>query len=838
MAKKILLIVVLIQGMALSVLAQCGGTILTVLNPSFEGTPQPHVTPPLWDICMPGVTPDTQPGSWGITLPAYNGSTYVAFVYATGWTEGASQTLSSPMVAGTTYSFTCELASTASTGGGIQPGCVELQAWGNMGGNSGCDQTELLWNSGDIYNAAHMDHWVLHTVTFTPSQNWSHLLFLIHSLGCSSQPYIMLDDLTPIIPIMDVPQFTATTVCVGAPTLFTDQSVSQSGTITNWSWNFDDGSPANTTPSPSHTFGTPGTYDVTLTIISDIPCTTSVTHQVVVNAYPSLTTSVNPTTICVGQQAVITASGASTYTWNNGIGSVNPATVSPPVTTTYTVTGTQNGCASTAAATLIVGGVLNINVNPPVPWICKNNSIPLTASGGTLYTWLPSTGLSGTSGASVTASPTTTTTYTVLGTDAGSQCTGTTAITVNVSQVLSNAGVVDSISCFSSGDGSIIANVTSGTPPFSYSWSPSGDTSQSSSNLSAGTYTVIVTDSIGCLDTASVTLTEPTVLTAYISDSVDILCNGISTGHATVTVGGATPPYSYAWSPAGGTNNVSSNLPAGTYHVLVTDANGCTYTTQITLEEPPALNITLAPVDESCTGYCNGSINATVTGGVTPYSYIWSTVPPQSTQNAHDLCTGSYSVTATDEHNCTISSSTNIYTNSPVTADFLAIPTVGILPFDVQFTYEGSGANTFSWDFGDGGTSTTVNPVHNYSTEGFFTVTLIVNTGAPDFCTDTFKVEIQSIQPSILIMTNVFTPNNDGYNDVFKPKTIAISTLHAVIYNRWGEIVYEWNGVEGGWDGQHKNGSTCASGTYFYILDAVGNDTKAYNLHGTVTLVR
>ena len=115
---------------------QCGYIPLTVNNPSFEGPPQPHVTPPGWDICMPGVTPDTQPGSWGITLPPTNGSTYLGLVHdpSISWQEGAGQTLSSPMIAGTNYHFTIDLATTDIVGSGITPGPVELQFWGGWSG--------------------------------------------------------------------------------------------------------------------------------------------------------------------------------------------------------------------------------------------------------------------------------------------------------------------------------------------------------------------------------------------------------------------------------------------------------------------------------------------------------------------------------------------------------------------------------------------------------------------------------------------------------------------------------------------------------------------------------
>jgi PKD repeat protein len=419
--KKLLLLSLFIFAIASFANAQCTGTVLSWQNPSFEGTPgTPHVTPPLWDICQPGCTPDTQPGCWGVTLPPSNGSSYVGFVAQTSasWFEGASQTLSSPMVPGTTYNFTADLAVTASTAGGIMPGCVEMQIWGNMGGNSGCDETALLWSSGDVFDAAHMDQWVTHTITITPTSAWTHLLFMIHNLGCTDQPYIMMDNLTPIAPVADVPQFTWTNVCLGNPMSFTSTSTSV-GTILSYDWDWGDATAHGTGATPTHTYASAGTYNVLMTMISNVPCTTTVTHQVIVYPNPTITVAPAAPTICTGGNTSLTAAGASTYSWNPGGLSGTTVTVSPATTTTYSVTGTDaNGC--TNSTTVLVTVVAN-----PTP----------------------------------------------------------TVTTVDASCGLSN--------------GSATANPAGLT----YAWSNAGVTTQTISNLPAGTYTVTVSGG-GCTGTA------------------------------------------------------------------------------------------------------------------------------------------------------------------------------------------------------------------------------------------------------------------------------------------------------------------------------------------------
>lgn len=167
-------------------------------NPSFEGTPQPGNVPAPWIHCHLNNTPDTQPGSWGVTLAPSNGNSYIGLtvMYDTTyhWQEGVSEFLQRPLVAGTEYRFTVDLANSAATGGGIVPGCAECQVWGGAS-NSFCDQIELLWESG---NLTPYDTFQTYTVTFTPDTVVNFISFYIKGLGCPGQPYVLVDNLSPI----------------------------------------------------------------------------------------------------------------------------------------------------------------------------------------------------------------------------------------------------------------------------------------------------------------------------------------------------------------------------------------------------------------------------------------------------------------------------------------------------------------------------------------------------------------------------------------------------------------------------------------------------------------
>ena len=168
---------------------------LAVQNPSFEGPPGPHVTPTPWENCMPGQTPDTQPGFWGVSVSASDGNSYIGLVGdGTGWQEGASQELINeltgnpePMQAGVTYQFSIDLAGHYAD---VSNSPVELLVWGGI---SHCSQTELLWSSGDVPDFI----WTSYNVSFTPSMNFTHIMLQVNTFGSST--YLLVDNMSSIV---------------------------------------------------------------------------------------------------------------------------------------------------------------------------------------------------------------------------------------------------------------------------------------------------------------------------------------------------------------------------------------------------------------------------------------------------------------------------------------------------------------------------------------------------------------------------------------------------------------------------------------------------------------
>lgn len=224
-----------------------------------------------------------------------------------------------------------------------------------------------------------------------------------------------------------------------------------------------------------------------------------------------------------------------------------------------------------------------------------------------------------------------------------------------------NTSVVTQPLCNGGNDGAIDLSVTGGNPAYSYLWS-NGATTQDISALTAGTYSVTVTDQTPCTTSTSITVTEPTSIDPAPS-ATDLSCNNSGDGTAISNASGGTAGYAYVWS-TGDTTQSISNLSAGTYFVTVTDVNGCTATDTIITNEPSAILITDSLSLPSCHGDSNGTAIAFASGGAGGYSYLWST--GDSLANTGLIPTGSYTVLVTDSTGCTNSDTIFMAEPSPL----------------------------------------------------------------------------------------------------------------------------------------------------------------------------
>ncbi len=325
---------------------------------------------------------------------------------------------------------------------------------------------------------------------------------------------------------------------------------------------------------------------------------------------------------------------------------IAPATDSSSVTVTVT---TINLSSSSTAATCTGGD--------------GSASVSVTGGGTAPFTYLWSN-----SATTATINNVIANTYTVTVTDA-SGCTNTETVTV-ASSSLTVAGTTstNNASCNLS-DGSATATPSNGTGPYTYFWSPGGQTGQTANNLAAGNYTVLITDANGCQGTLSATINNPNSPIASIQGSTPVLCNGGNSGTATVAASGGTSPYTFAWSASGQTTQTATGLAAGVYQATVVDAASCASTTSVTITEPNVLTASTnstATSDVSCFGLSDGTAGITATGGTVPYTYLWSN--NASTIDINGLVAGTYGVTVTDANGCQSSESIVVSQPAALTA--------------------------------------------------------------------------------------------------------------------------------------------------------------------------
>jgi gliding motility-associated-like protein len=215
-------------------------------------------------------------------------------------------------------------------------------------------------------------------------------------------------------------------------------------------------------------------------------------------------------------------------------------------------------------------------------------------------------------------------------------------------------------SCFGGNNGEVYAHINGGIAPYSYSWSGSQPNNDTITGLTAGNYTLTVNDNQGCSTTATVTVGQPAQLTLATSATA-VSCGGANNGSATATPTGGTSPYAYIWnSNPAQTSQTAVLLTAGTYFVTVTDLNGCTVSGSTTVSPTTTIVVATDSVKNvTCFGANDGKIYISVTGGQTPYNYVWSnSLPAQQDQTG--LAPGSYTATITDAAQCVTNVAFNV----------------------------------------------------------------------------------------------------------------------------------------------------------------------------------
>ena len=491
------------------------------------------------------------------------------------------------------------------------------------------------WSTGSNSNS----------VLVTPSVNTVYSVTGSNS-GCISTESITISTGAISLPITIVSS--PSTICIGLSTTITASGAS------TYSWS--NGSNASfivVNPTVSSTYSVVGANGF---------CSGTNSANITVSALPILTITALPAgPICAGANATLNVIGATTYSWNNGSSS-NPLVVSPTVTTVYTVTGDNNGCANTQTIAVTVGaGSIAVAITPNSSSLCLGGSTTIFASGASSYTWSNGSNLN-----SIIVSPTVTTTYSIVGTNG--VCSGNAFTTISIlvapaliinaspsntlcigqtaslsasgnysnfvwtSPLVSNysiavtpsSNIVYTVSasgntlgcstksfvsiyilqnpissltttnngCLSNCSGVLSASTTGGSPPYTYSLTNSSCTTIPCSNLCNGLYNFSTKDAFGCSSFNIFSIANAVNILSSTISFTNVSCATCTNGALKVSASGGNSPYTYTWSPTGGNSVIASGLAVGCYTVKVQDAKGCFVNSNYCISSPNGIEAT------------------------------------------------------------------------------------------------------------------------------------------------------------------------------------------------------------------------------------------------------
>jgi len=406
------------------------------------------------------------------------------------------------------------------------------------------------------------------------------------------------------------------------------------------------------------------------------------------------------------------------------------------------------------------------------------------------------------------------------------------------------------IACTGDSSAWISVDVFGGYIPYTYQWN-NGSISDSIFDLNAGTYSLLITDVLGCTFDTSITLIEPlSTITATINattnyNNFQVRCFDSNDGAIEVIPSGGFPAYSYLWNN-GNTSDSITNLDAVYYEVKVMDSNDCIWTGGITLNKPSALQMTSFSLTDTCERAV-GFAETNVIGGVTSYTYLWNS--GQTSASVNSLTEGIYNITATDANLCEILGSISVFNIKSPEADFNTFPEHRRYydqldnPFvfiDISNTYS-QDILSWNWDFDYDGISLMYDEndsvvKNSYYEPGLYTVFLSIETEY--HCIDTISKTVL-VDDSYIFIPSAFTPgNNDAINNDFRAFGYGIEKYKLLIYNRWGGQIFSSNNINIGWDGKIQgNKEICPNGIYTYYIEIENIYGEIFKYEGNLNLI-
>ena len=448
-----------------------------------------------------------------------------------------------------------------------------------------------------------------------------------------------------------------------------------------------------------------GTY--TVTIRDANLCSITRTITVTQPTSLTLTSTLTPATCSLpnGSGTVTVGGGTSpySYNWSNG-GLTNVLTAASAGTYTLTVQD-FNGCVLTRTLSIsnIAGPTAITGTTTLAGCGLSNGTYSITGvTGGTaVYTYsvdgVGTTSL--TTGLSAGS-------HTILVSDNNS-CTFSTTFNINTANGPSSFVVnTTNSNCGLANGTSTVSGVVGGTPTYSFSFDGGAfGAGTTASGLTAGNHTVVVKDINACTLTVTYSVSNNAPPTAAISSSLNVLCNGSSTGSLTVVPTGGTGPYTYTLTSPTQTNTTGAftSLPAGTYSITVKDNFACTATVTAVISQPTLLTGTVSSVPVNCFGNVTGSVSASGSGGVAPYTYLWPALGNSTLSTVGGVAAGTYTVTIRDANLCSITRTITVTQPTSLTLTSTLTPATCSLPNGSGTVTVGGGTSPYSYNWSNGG---------------------------------------------------------------------------------------------------------------------------------------
>ena len=682
---------------------------------------------------------------------------------------------------------------------------------------AGADQTWCIGSTTSLNATGAVTYsWtngITNGVTFTPTIGST----VYTVTGTSSQGCVATDQVVVFVNSLPIINAGAdVSVCLGSPVILNGLGGS------NYTWN------NGVTNGLSFIPPLTSTYTVTGTDANG--CTGTDQVLVNINSLPIVGAG-QDAQICQGASVILSGSGAINYTWSNGV--FNNVSFVASGSQTYTVTGTDaNGCTNTDQVLVNVNSLPIINAGPDQT-VCLGTNVTLTGAGAVTYLWdngvqngiafLPSAGM---------------VIYTVTGTS-NFGCTNTDQVSVIVNPLPTVFAGLDDAICL----GESVTLNGSGAP--TYTWNNGVVNGVAFSPTSTLTYTLTGTSTSGCTNSDQVVVSVNPLPNVFAGNDLSV-CDGVA---ITLTGSGAA---TYSWDN-GVINGTSFNSSVGTiiYTVTGTSSTGCVNSDQVNV------TVNTAPLV---------SFNADETIGCVPLLVNFTNTTPSSSNCIWTFSDGTVLVgcgsvsnsfdqvgcfdatlTVTDNNGCSNSFSAVDYIctqASPIAAFTPSQTEVSSFSTEVTFLNTSYGASNYYWSFAESSYSIEQNPVYVFPEDaGSYVVTLVASSSLG--CTDVATATINVKEELVFFVPNTFTPDNDDYNDMFKPVFYSgfdPYDFSLLIFNRWGETVFESYNAESGWDGSYGANNeikVVQEGTYTWVIRYRETENKGVRkVTGHVNVIR